>query len=268
MRKVFFCLIVSSIMFLSCGTMGINLAAIFPSSQSGTVLSSSNSSGSRGTSVNSSQPARNTNRRADPDAANWDIEKLDTAKDAEYLSPVEKDVILEMNKVRSDPKKYAELYIQPELRYYNGNLYQKPGQTTIQTQEGRKAVEGCIAALSKMRAVPPLIPESGLSLAAKDHVTDQSRTGQTGHNGSDKSTPDGRCARYGKGNYIGENIEYGSNTGRNIVKNLLVDDGVPSRGHRTNIMKSDYTQTGTSAGTHPQFRNMCVIVYAKGYVSN
>jgi len=222
-----------------------------------------------GTPANPGQASRSTNRRGDPDAANWNIDILDTAKDAAYLSPIEKDVVLEMNKVRTDPQKYADLYIQPELRYYNGNLYQKPGQITIQTQEGKKAVESCVSALSKTARVSVLTPELGLSLGAKDHTIDQGKTGKTGHDGSDKSTPLARILRYGKGyTQAGENLAYGPVSGREIVVQLLIDDGVPSRGHRTNIMNKNFSQTGVSFGPHPQFRTMCTITYANGYVSN
>jgi uncharacterized protein YkwD len=119
-----------------------------------------------------------------------------------------------------------------------------------------------------------LIPERGLSLAAKDHVTDQSRTGQTGHNGSDGSTPETRIKRYGvfSGYWVfralGENIAYGFTTGREIVCALLIDDGVPNRGHRTNIMHMVFTQTGVAYGTHTQYRTSCTITYANGYKSN
>ena len=65
----------------------------------------------------------NNNRRNDPDDINWDISALDTAANADYLSTDEKDVILEMNKVRADPKKYAELYIKPMLEYNWGGLF-------------------------------------------------------------------------------------------------------------------------------------------------
>ncbi|GHV76025.1 lipoprotein [Spirochaetia bacterium] len=194
---------------------------------------------------------------------------MDTAKDADYLSGIEKDVVLEMNMVRSDPKKYAALYIQPKLQYFNGNNYSVPGQITLVTQEGKKAVDGCIAALSKMKAVEILTPEKGLSLGIKDHVIDQGKTGQTGHAGSDKSDPFKRIGRYGGGyKTAGENLEYGSNTGRDIVTSLLIDDGVPNRGHRTNIMNKDFAQTGVAFGTHPEYRNMCGITYAAGYTSN
>jgi uncharacterized protein YkwD len=204
-----------------------------------------------------------------PDAANWDVAVLDTAKDADYLTGIEKDVVLEMNKARSNPKKYVELYIQPMLRYYNGNNYSEPGEITIVTQEGKKAVENCISAMSRMQSSPLLQPELGLSLGAKDHAVDQGKTGKTGHDGSDKSTPFTRITRYGTGyTTAGENLAYGPTTGRDIVVELLVDDGVPSRGHRTNIMNKSFTQTGVSFGTHPQYRTTCAIAYANGYVSN
>jgi uncharacterized protein YkwD len=224
-------------------------------------------SSSNSTRINSPQTS-SSNRRADPDASNWDIATLDTAKDVDYLTSVEKDVILEMNKVRVDPKKYAELYIKPTLKYYSGKNYNEPGQITLVTQEGVTAVNSCISALSKAAAVGLLQPEKGIWLAAKDHALDQSKTGKTGHTGNDKSDPFKRMERYGGGyNTAGENCAYGPNTGRDIVVQFLVDDGVPSRGHRTNIMNKSFTQTGLSVQTHPQFRYVCVIDYANGYTS-
>jgi uncharacterized protein YkwD len=258
--------LVVSVCFLivSCETLGINLGEIFTPAQS----EPSNSSQS-GTSLSSSR--NNPNRRIDPDAANWDIAALDTAANEDYLTGIEKDVILEMNKVRTNPKKYAELYIQPRLRYFSGKNYSVPGQITIVTQEGAAAVNGCITALNRAGSVGILNPEKGLSLAAKDHVTDQSKTGQTGHNGSDRSTPETRMKRYGifSGSWtLGENIDYGDTTGRDIVCGLLIDDGVPNRGHRTNIMNKAFTQTGVAYGTHTQYRTSCTITYANGYNSN
>jgi uncharacterized protein YkwD len=253
---------------VSCETLGINISEIFTQTQSN---STNGSQGNSGTPLNSNQSSSNTNRRADPDAANWDIIALDTAADLDYLTAIEKDVILEMNKVRTNPKKYAELYIQPRLRYYSGKNYSVPGQITIVTQEGVAAVNNCITALNRANAVGALTPERGLSLAAKDHVTDQSKTGQTGHNGSDKSTPESRMKRHGTfgGSWtLGENIAYGETTGRDIVCGLLIDDGVPNRGHRTNIMNKAFTQTGVASGSHTQYRTSCTITYANGYSSN
>jgi len=210
--------------------------------------------------------------RDDPDTTNWDIAILDTARDVLYLSQIEKDVILEMNMVRTDPAKYAELYIKPMLKYYNGNLYQKPGEITIQTYEGKKSVEECIRVLSSMDSVSILMPELGLSYAAKDHTLDQGKGGKTGHNGSDGSTLRDRIQRYGEFSghgyrSWGENISYGQSSSRDIVLQLLIDDGVSTRGHRNNIMNKNFTQVGVSFGIHSRFEKMCTIDYATGYIS-
>jgi uncharacterized protein YkwD len=212
-----------------------------------------------------------TIERAVQDAANWDIARLDTARDVDYLSPIEKDVILEMNKVRTDPRRYAELYLQPRLSFFLGRNYSVPGETPIETQEGITAVNDCITALNNALSIGLLHPERGLSLAARDHVADQGRTGQTGHNGSDWSTPESRMRRHGSfraGWILGENNNYGSITGREIVIALLIDDGIPDRVNRGNILNGSFTQTGAGFGTHPQHGTMCTITFANAYVSN
>jgi hypothetical protein len=214
------------------------------------------------------------NGRGDPDAANWDISALDTAAKTDYLSPVEKDVILEMNKARNNPKKYAELYIKPMLEYnwggpFGANSYLAPGATIyISTQEGRNGIQSCIDDLSRRQGMSSLLPTKGLFLAAKDHADDTGPRGITGHTGSDGSSMDQRISRYGKwGGGAGENISYGYNTGREIVVQLLVDDGVPNRGHRDNLFTKDFKYVGGAMGGHSQFTYLCVIDYANEYTN-
>jgi hypothetical protein len=130
-----------------------------------------------GTSVASHQlVSSDPNKRGDPDTAHWDIAVLDTAAHEDYLTSKEKDVILEMNKVRADPKKYAELYIKPMLQYnwggpFGANSYLAPGETVYtSTQEGKNGIQSCIDDLSRRPSMPPLLPAKGLFLAAKDHA--------------------------------------------------------------------------------------------------
>ena len=203
------------------------------------------------------------------DKDSWDIKGLDTARDIDYLSDVEKDVILEMNKVRANPKQYAELYIKPMLNNFDGLIYKEVGKIDLRTVEGKAAVEECIETLSKAVTVGALIPELGLSKAGKDHCNDQGPSGATGHTGLDGSSMLNRIKRHGAGySAAGENISFGNNVARDIVLQLLIDDGVLSRGHLKNIMDKDFTQTGVAIGTHATYRHMCVIVYANGYKSN
>jgi uncharacterized protein YkwD len=233
-------------------------------------------SGGNSGSANTTHAQFDPNVRADPDAAHWDIARLDTAANADYLNAVEKDVILEMNKVRTNPKLYADLYVKPVLNYnwggpFGANSYLAPGASVYtSTQEGKSAVNDCINAMSTWVSMGVLRPEKGLWKAAKEHALDQSKTGATGHNGSNGSTPETRIKEYGTFNgtwTLGENCSYGPFTGRDIVVQYLIDDGVPSRGHRANILNAAFTQAGDSVQTHPQFRYCGTIDFAAGYTS-
>ena len=51
----------------------------------------------------------------------------------------------------------------------------------------------------------------------------------------------------------------------NVVINLIVDDGVADRGHRTNIFQPRYNITGIACGQHKVYDNMCTIEYAGNY---
>jgi uncharacterized protein YkwD len=202
--------------------------------------------------------------RDEQDADNWDIEQLDTARAVSYLSDREKNVVLELNKVRTDPKKYADLYLVPDLKYYQGKEYRFPGRVTLITSEGRSVVEECIRALSSTRPMKVLMPSDLLSLAAKDHVEDTGPKGIVGHTGSDGSSLVSRIQRYDKTRRaIAETIAYGHDKASEIVKSLVIDDGVRSRGHRGIILTPGYDSVGLAIGNHSTYRNICVIDFAQ-----
>ncbi|HEX8176079.1 MAG TPA: CAP domain-containing protein [Pyrinomonadaceae bacterium] len=181
------------------------------------------------------------------------------------LSPLEKAVLEEMNLARTNPAQYAS-YLESLRKYYQGKTLKQPGVPAVVTVEGATALEDAINFLRGARPLPPLQVSKGMCLGAKDQSYDQGKSGDVSHQGKDKSFSWERVARYGEWKTpISENIAYDSGTARDIVINLLIDDGVPSRGHRNNIFNSSYIVTGVACGSHPLFGGMCVCTFAGGF---
>lgn len=196
----------------------------------------------------------------------WPIKELDTARDANYLSEAEKDLILETNMVRYNPAMYAQQHMLWMEIYYNDKLLAIPGKKTYQTNEGKAAFLECIEALKKAEPAPILYPSRGMSRACKLLVLDQSSTGKTGHKGSGNTTPDDRMKRFGSFlGYFAENIHYGDTEPRFAIISLLIDDGVRNRGHRKTILSSDFNRIGVAMGDHKVYEGMCVINYATSF---
>jgi uncharacterized protein YkwD len=189
--------------------------------------------------------------------------RADNAADA-YLSPVEQEVLHELNMARTNPEHFAEFL--SEMRpYFNGKQLERPGQVILVTQEGVAAVDEAIGFLRSKEPVSALEPSRGLSLAAQTHAEDQ-QNGAMGHTGSDGSQPWDRMNRYGIWHdRVAENISYGGYSARGVVIQLIVDDGVPGRGHRINLFNPQYQFVGIGCGGHARFHDMCVMDFAVRY---
>jgi uncharacterized protein YkwD len=50
-----------------------------------------------------------------------------------------------------------------------------------------------------------------------------------------------------------------------VVISLLVDDGVPGRGHRKSLLDGAFKAVGVATGNHPNYTEMCVVEMAGGF---
>lgn len=179
---------------------------------------------------------------------------------------LQEEIFQEINLARQNPKQYAS-FLEQLKPYYVGKFIKRPGETTIITEEGVTAVDEAIRFLRSTKPVAPLKFSKGLSRAAMDHVIDQGNKGTLGHTGSDRSQPGDRVNRYGTWRWaVGENISYGRDEARDIIMGLIIDDGVPGRGHRENLFSNRYKVTGVACGYHKTFEVMCVIDFAAEFV--
>lgn len=198
----------------------------------------------------------------------WALEVLSTAADADFLDDLEKDVNLHLNMARTDPARYARDFIEPRMEYFSGVMYREVEGFSLLTREGVGAVVECVSDMEDTDPMTPLLPSADITPAALDHALDLSLTGETGHIGSDRSGLSTRLERYGQWLIsIGEVISYGPATGREIVTGLLIDDGVPDRGHRTIILNPNFRLVGIAVEEHPAYGNICVIDFAVDFES-
>ncbi|HEY7235525.1 MAG TPA: CAP domain-containing protein [Gemmatimonadaceae bacterium] len=188
---------------------------------------------------------------------------------ATNFATLERGVLDELNRVRSDPRGYANR-LEHELEFYHGNLFRRPGDdSALQTREGAAAVREAIRVLRQTKSMVPFSSSPGLTLGAKDHVNDQAPRGLMNHKGTDGSMAWDRVSRYGVWKTkISENMTFGPATPHDVVAALLIDDGIADRGHRKNILDPDVKMVGISCGPHKSFRVMCDMVQAGGFVEH
>ena len=169
---------------------------------------------------------------------------IHTAKEVTYLTDPEKELIRLVNEVRTQPAAFAKKYLESRQN------------------EGSYARE-CYQELLTWAPLKPLQPSLALSLAAKDHAIDMGTSGQIGHASTKGESSADRVKRHGNftGTYNGpwENCSYGFEDPLAIILQLLIDDGVPSRGHRKNIMQPAVNFIGVSIQPHKGYRFNCVM---------
>lgn len=197
------------------------------------------------------------------------IDSLNTAKNCLYMSIAEREMIYEINRVRSNPKSYLQ-YLEPLLKdaKYKLETYGKGEKNysltyTSSTKNGQeiktvdttwhyvhveevKAITTLVDDLKKLKPLRILQPDSGIYKAAKKHADDQNKhKWQLMHTGSDGSSPWDRILKFSPMmNFGNENIAGNSRqstTARDIVIQLLIDDGIPGYGHRYNLLDPGWT---------------------------
>lgn len=183
---------------------------------------------------------------------------------------LERLVFEEINDVRRDPPAYAKkLQLRLSCDVVGSTLWSK--DVGLRLTEGKAVLEEVIALLSGMAPVPLL--EGGLSdglcLAALDLTRDLGPKGLMGQVGTDETTLRDRVDRYGV--WIDgcvEVLSYSAYEPSEIVCQLLLDDGVPSRWHRNALLDGRMREAGVCMADHAASNVMTVITLCGRFVPN
>jgi uncharacterized protein YkwD len=166
------------------------------------------------------------------------------AQAASLAARLDDAVLDELNFARARPAEYAR-----ELR------------RELDRSDDPGAVEEAIRFLERQAALPPLESDRRVAAAARRHAQAQGARGDVGHGAAGGL---GQRLR-DQGVWAGlsaENISYGYDDPRDVVRQLIIDSGVPGRGHRRNIFAAGYQLAGVACGPHRAYGAMCVIDFA------
>lgn len=156
--------------------------------------------------------------------------QANTAANETYLSEEEKKVFYYLNLVRMNPQLFLNTYLKE-----------------IKTSKGEYSKSLC-QTLKNMKPVGILQPDTMLYESAKCHAVESGKSGYVGHTRA-------KCQQY----FNAECIAYGVSTGLDIVICLLIDQNVPSLGHRKICLSKNYKELGVSIQPHNGFRVNAVL---------
>jgi uncharacterized protein YkwD len=167
---------------------------------------------------------------------------------------VNDEVLTELNFARAHPQDYARALLSQPVSDWERGLARRPDPADVAE---------AVVFLQRQAPLSPLRADEQLAAAAFEHVATQGAAGQIGHEGPAGEAFDARLRRHGaQGRMWGENIAYGPVRASDVVRELIIDSGVPDRGHRRNIFYPDFAAAGVSCGPHRDYAAMCVMDFS------
>jgi uncharacterized protein YkwD len=155
------------------------------------------------------------------------------------VSAIDSKVIEEINFARTRPGDYAQM---------------------LRMEPGTPATAEAIGLLQRRMPVEPLTWSARLAASAARQAADQGSIGGVSHTGSDGTSPGERMRREGVWSSItAEDIALQQGSAHDVVRQLIIDEGVPTRGHRTDLLDPHLRLGGAGCAPHRVYRIICVI---------
>jgi hypothetical protein len=149
----------------------------------------------------------------------------------------EKDAYHYLNYARTNPREFCEKFVIP---YWDKN---------------NNYHNSLVKTMMKMEPVNPVFPDFQCYQSAWCHALRSGKTGYVGHARNKDPQTGSKCNSY----FMGECCAYGSSDGLGIILMLLIDEGVPSLGHRKACLSSGFRTVGIAIQPHSSYRHNCVL---------
>ena len=174
------------------------------------------------------------------------------------MSDFNEDLIMEINLLRTNPKKYAKT-ISKYMNYFKGNLLCLPESNAgIQTEEGIEAFKEAMDFLSNQEKLEPLKASKGLCRIAEDFIAIYQKpdSGELANKDMEEI-----INKYGSfSGSFSRAMDFGGETPEMAIINLVVSDGDPSRGQRESLLSTEIQKVGVANGPHQTYRHCSAII--------
>ena len=168
-----------------------------------------------------------------PEWADKKYDQCNTAAKEAYLSAAEKELIWVLNMARTNPSLFCSTVVTP---------YSKDNYIDM---ESEKYYLSLVKELQSIKPLGILGPDKACAASAACHAEWSGKTGYTGHDRQNAT-----CNKLKKFN--GECCSYGVDEPVGVIVTLLVDEGVPSLGHRM-ILLGAYDKVGVAIRPHKAY---------------
>jgi len=157
-----------------------------------------------------------------------------TAENIPYLNKAEKQSIYILNMARVNPR----LFLESGIKKY-------PKFSKQPALANSSYFRSLLVFLQQKKPLPLLYPDEKLYESARCHAISSGIQGYSGH---DRISQVCQAQEF----FLGECCFYGSDDPLDIIIDLMIDEDVPSLGHR-DIFFTDFTKIGVSIQPHKKY---------------
>ncbi|KQM64582.1 hypothetical protein ASE74_11215 [Pedobacter sp. Leaf216] len=190
-----------------------------------------------------------------------EFRKANTAANAAYLSNEEKNIVMYMNLIRIDGEKFYYTFLEDYINNYNAKVRQYRNYNELKITRNNSYYTSLLKHLRGIKNLQMFYPDDKLTSLSRNHAQDLNRNNLDTHESSNGDKFSKRLSKYFPNKAMSENIDFGYSNSLDIVCHLLLDCGVPSLGHRFNLLDQKYklNTVGVSIQPHPSY-SWCAVI--------
>lgn len=190
-----------------------------------------------------------------------EFKRANTGANADYLTSEEKNTLLYMNLIRIDGEKFYYTFLEDYINNYNEKVKKYRNYNELKISRNNSYYTSLLKHVRGIKNLPMFYPDEKLSSISRSHAVDLNRNNIDTHESSNGDSFSTRVSKHFPKKAMSENIDFGYSNSLDIVCHLLLDCGVPSLGHRQNLLDQKYklNTVGISIQPHPSY-SWCAVI--------